>query len=142
MSFTQANTRRVRTRDVHIGGVGGFRSLFLARYSSKLAVRCPGSAATRALTKHRKVGDEEKTIPSCLDTSSLMIAPPVLLQSAFCALKKTDWPKLDRFKFFGFRHFKCSESASGFLPPTMSYVTYDVVRHARTTSYVQHTTSC
>jgi hypothetical protein len=28
-----------------------------------------------------------------------MIAPPVLLQSAFCALKKTDWPKLDRFKF-------------------------------------------
>jgi hypothetical protein len=29
-----------------------------------------------------------------------MIAPPVLPQSAFCALKKTDWPKLDRFKFF------------------------------------------
>ncbi len=28
-----------------------------------------------------------------------MIAPPVLLQSAFCALKKTDWLKLDRFKF-------------------------------------------
>jgi hypothetical protein len=28
-----------------------------------------------------------------------MIAPPVLPQSAFCALKKTDWPKLDRFKF-------------------------------------------
>jgi hypothetical protein len=27
-----------------------------------------------------------------------MIAPPVLPQSAFCALKKTDWPKLDRFK--------------------------------------------
>jgi hypothetical protein len=51
------------------------------------------------LTKHRSVGDEEKTIPSCLDTSSLMIDPPVLLQSAFCALKKTDWPKLDRFKF-------------------------------------------
>ena len=25
---------------------------------------------------------------------------------------------------------------SGFLPPTMSYVTYDVVRHARTISYV------
>ncbi len=25
---------------------------------------------------------------------------------------------------------------SGFLPPTMSYVTYDVVFHARTTSYV------
>jgi hypothetical protein len=28
-----------------------------------------------------------------------MIAPPVLPQSAFCALKKTDWQKLDRFKF-------------------------------------------
>ncbi len=40
------------------------------------------------LTKHRSVGDEEKTIPSCLDTSSLMIAPPVLPQSAFCAQKK------------------------------------------------------
>ncbi len=51
------------------------------------------------LTKHRSVGDEEKTIPSCLDTSGLIIAPPVLPQSAFCALKKTDWPKLDRFKF-------------------------------------------
>jgi hypothetical protein len=50
-------------------------------------------------TKHRSVGDEEKTIPSCLDTSRLMIAPPVLQQSAFCALKKTDWPKLHRFKF-------------------------------------------
>ncbi len=32
--------------------------------------------------------------------------------------------------------------SSGFLPPTMSYVTYDVVRHARTTSYVRRTTSC
>ena len=51
------------------------------------------------LTKLRQVGDEEKTIPSCLDTRSPMIAPPVLPQSAFCALKKTDWPKLDRFKF-------------------------------------------
>ncbi len=52
------------------------------------------------LTKLRQVGDEEKTIPSCLDhTSSPMIAPPVLPQSAFCALKKRDWPKLDRFKF-------------------------------------------
>jgi hypothetical protein len=50
------------------------------------------------LTKLRKVGDEEETIPSGLDTSSPMTAPPVLLQSAFCALKKTDWPKLDRFK--------------------------------------------
>ncbi len=46
------------------------------------------------LTKLRQVGDEEKTIPSCLDTLSPMIAPPVLP-------KKTDWPgpKLDRFKF-------------------------------------------
>ncbi len=55
------------------------------------------------LTKRRHVGDEEKTIPSCLDTSSPTIARPVLPQSAFkfCALKKTDWPKLDpsRFKF-------------------------------------------
>ncbi len=51
------------------------------------------------LTKLRQVGDEEKTIPSCLDTSSPMTAPRVLPQSAFCALKKTDWPKLDRFKF-------------------------------------------
>ena len=33
-------------------------------------------------------------------------------------------------------------NTSGFLPPMMSYVTYDVVRNARTTSYVQHTTSC
>jgi hypothetical protein len=33
-------------------------------------------------------------------------------------------------------------SPSGFLPPTMSYVSYDVVRHARTTSYVRRTTSC
>ncbi len=49
------------------------------------------------LTKLSSVGDEEKAIPSCLDTRSPMIAPPVLLQSAFCALKKTDWPKLDRF---------------------------------------------
>ena len=33
--------------------------------------------------------------------------------------------------------FCCLNShPSGFLPPTMSYVTYDVVRHARTTSYV------
>ena len=51
-------------------------------------------------TKLRHVEDEEETIPSCLDTRSPMTAPPVLLQSAFCALKKkTDWPKLDRFKF-------------------------------------------
>jgi hypothetical protein len=27
------------------------------------------------------------------------MAPPVLLQSAFCTLKKTDWLKLDLFKF-------------------------------------------
>ncbi len=51
-----------------------------------------------ALTKLRHIGDEEKTIPSCLDTRSPMIVPPVLPQSAFCALKNTDWPKLDRFK--------------------------------------------
>ena len=51
------------------------------------------------LTKLRHVGDEEKTIPSSLDTRSPMFALPVLPQSAFCALKKTDWPKLDRFKF-------------------------------------------
>ena len=50
-------------------------------------------------TKLRHVGDEEKTVPSCLDTSSPMIAPPVLLQSAFCALKKTHWLKFDRLKF-------------------------------------------
>ncbi len=41
-------------------------------------------------TKLRSVVDEEKTIPSCLDTSSPMIAPPVLLLTTFCALKKTD----------------------------------------------------
>ncbi len=40
---------------------------------------------------------EEKTIDTT--GSSPMIAPPVLPQSAFCALKKIDWPKLDRFKF-------------------------------------------
>jgi hypothetical protein len=28
-----------------------------------------------------------------------MIAPPVLPQSAFCTLKRTDWLKLNRFKF-------------------------------------------
>ncbi len=53
------------------------------------------------LTKLRSVGDEEKTIPSSLDTSRPMMAPPVLLQTvqnAFCALKKK-WLKLDRFKF-------------------------------------------
>jgi hypothetical protein len=40
------------------------------------------------LTKLRHVGDEEKAIPSCLDTCSSMMAPPVLPQSAFCALKQ------------------------------------------------------
>ncbi len=50
------------------------------------------------LTKLRHVGDSEKIIPSCSDTRSTMIALPVLLQIAFCALKKTDWQKLDRFK--------------------------------------------
>ncbi len=51
------------------------------------------------LTKLGNIGDEEKIIPSGLDISSPMIDPPFLPQSAFCALKKTDWPKLDRFKF-------------------------------------------
>jgi hypothetical protein len=51
------------------------------------------------LTKFRHVGDHEKTIPSCLDTGNRMIAPRFLQQSAFCTLKKTGWPKLDRFKF-------------------------------------------
>ncbi len=61
------------------------------------------------LTKLRHVGDEEKTIPSCLGTSSLMIAPPVLPQSAFCALKKK-LAEVRLFQVFGFRHFKCSDS--------------------------------
>jgi hypothetical protein len=47
----------------------------------------------------RSDGKEKKTIPSCKDTSSPMIALPVLQQSAFCALKKTDWLKIDRFQF-------------------------------------------
>jgi hypothetical protein len=51
------------------------------------------------LTEHRSGGDEEKPIPSCLDTSRPMISSPVLPQSTFCALKKTDWPNLDHFKF-------------------------------------------
>ncbi len=51
------------------------------------------------LTKLRHGGEEEKTLPSCSDTRSPMTASLVLLQSAFCALKKTDWPKLDCFKF-------------------------------------------
>ncbi len=51
------------------------------------------------LKKLKDVGDEEKIVPSCLDTHSPIIAPPVLPQSAFCALKKTDWPKVNRFKF-------------------------------------------
>ncbi len=50
------------------------------------------------LPKLRRIGDEEKIISSCLDIRSPMIAPPVLPESAFCAVKKTDWPKLDRFK--------------------------------------------
>ncbi len=32
------------------------------------------------LSRLRRVGDEEKTIPSCLDTRSLMIAQLVLMQ--------------------------------------------------------------
>jgi hypothetical protein len=54
------------------------------------------------LTNLRHVGDQEKIIPSSVDTSSPMTAPPILPQSAEygeCALKKTDWPELDRFKF-------------------------------------------
>ncbi len=50
-------------------------------------------------TKLRNVGDEEKSIPSSLGTSSSMIAQPVLPQSTFCAKNKTDWPKIDRLKF-------------------------------------------
>jgi hypothetical protein len=52
------------------------------------------------LTKLSSVGDEDKTIPPCIDISSPMIAPPVLPQSAFSAFKKTDRLELDRFKFF------------------------------------------
>ncbi len=63
-------------------------------------------------TKPRYFGGEEKTIPSCLDTCSPMFAPPVLQQSSFCALKITDWPKLDRFKFFDFRHILSARSES------------------------------
>ncbi len=58
-----------------------------------------GFTLTKLRNVGRNVGDEEKTIPSCSDTRSPINAPPVLQQSAFCALKKTDWPKLDRFKF-------------------------------------------
>ncbi len=65
----------------------------------KWSFRGAGRRPWFTLTKLRHVGDEEKPIPSCLDTRSAMMAPPVLLQSAFCALKKTDWPKLYRFKF-------------------------------------------
>ncbi len=57
------------------------------------------------LPKLRNVGDEDKTIWSSLDTSSLMIAQPVLQQSALCALKKTDWPKSDCYKFFALGTF-------------------------------------
>ena len=42
----------------------------------------------------------------------------------------------------GYHSISLSYHTSGFLPPTMSYVTYDVVRHVRTTSYVWRTTSC
>ncbi len=60
-------------------------------------------------TKLRQVGDEEKTIPSCLDTSSPMIAPPVLPQSALRS-KKNRLAEVRSFEVFDFRHFKCSES--------------------------------
>ncbi len=62
------------------------------------------------VTKLRRVGDKEKTIPSCSDTRSPMIAPPVLPQSAFCALKKNRLAEVRSFPVFDFRHFKCSES--------------------------------
>jgi hypothetical protein len=58
----------------------------------------------------RSVGKEEKTIPSCNDISSPMIAPPVLQQSAFCALKKNRLAEARSFPVFGFRPLKCSES--------------------------------
>jgi hypothetical protein len=60
------------------------------------------------LHKLRRVRDKEKTIPSCLDTSSPMIASPVLPQSAFCALEKK-LAEVRSFQVFGFRHFKCGE---------------------------------
>ncbi len=44
------------------------------------------------LTELKSVGDK-------VQRRSPMIAPPVLPQSAFCTLKTTDWPRLDRFKF-------------------------------------------
>jgi hypothetical protein len=52
------------------------------------------------LTKLRSVGDEDKTIPSCLDTSSPMIAPLFCRKLILGSSKKTDWPtsKLYRFK--------------------------------------------
>jgi hypothetical protein len=64
------------------------------------------------LTKLRYVGDEEKTIPSCLDTRSPMIAPSVLPQSrgAFCSPKKNRLAEVRTFQVFDFRHFNCSES--------------------------------
>jgi hypothetical protein len=55
MSFTQANTRWVRTRDVHIGGVGGVKSsprldhdFFL---SQQLSVR---ACELRAMSENEK----------------------------------------------------------------------------------------
>jgi hypothetical protein len=57
------------------------------------------------LTKLRRVGDEEKTILSCLDARSPMIAPPVLPQSAFCALKKNRLAEVRSFQVFDFRPF-------------------------------------
>ncbi len=58
--------------------------------------------------------------------------------SKFCALKKTDWPKLllvDRFKFFDFRHFKCSESECGLItsgkPVRTDGVVWNLTHHFR-----------
>jgi hypothetical protein len=61
------------------------------------------------LTIDKNIGDEEKTIPSSLDTSTPMIAHQFCSRAHSALKKQTDWPKL-RFKFFGFRNFKCSES--------------------------------
>ncbi len=54
------------------------------------------------LTELREVGDEDKTIPSCLDTRT--VTQPNYCSTRFAAErilrpKKTDRPKLDRFKF-------------------------------------------
>ncbi len=63
------------------------------------------------LASLRKFGEADKTIPSCKDSSSPKIAPPDLLQSAFCALKQNRLAVVRSFQVFGFSHFKwCYES--------------------------------